>query len=105
MIMSLPFPLEFNLVDDASSTDQKEAFDRRLTSFPFVAPFVPSTPIGITVIHSTLLTSPILLLQCTGLEMGEPFRGDASIIGDVRLLGRKNLPGLSHIFRRLLIRS
>ena len=44
MIVSLPFPVESNVVDDAPLTDLEEVFDPPLTCLPFVAPSFFSTP-------------------------------------------------------------
>jgi len=66
-------PLEFNFVDDASSTSLEEAFDPPLTS---------STPIYITISDLALIACPHPLVQCTRLEMGELSKSYANVIED-----------------------
>ena len=78
-------PLESNVVDDALVTDLGETFDPSLTYLSFVAPSFSSTPMDTSVNDSILLASPLPLAQCTGLEIGENCRGDASSIEDVSL--------------------
>jgi len=84
-------PLKFNGVDDAPLTNLEEVFDPSLTSLPFVAPSFSSTPIDTSVSDSILLASPLPLAQCTGLEMDEVSRGDASDIEDDSLSWSKEL--------------
>ena len=59
--------------------DLEEVFDPPLTSLPLVATSFSSTPITTSINDLTLLTSSFPLAQCTGLEMGEISRGDASV--------------------------
>jgi len=73
---------ESNLVDDTPSTDLEEAFDPPLTSSSLIAPPSTSTPIVTTISALTFLASPILLAQCTGLEIRKHSRGHARFIGD-----------------------
>jgi len=79
-------PLEPNVVNDALLTDLEEVFDPPSTSLPFVAPSFFSTPMDTSVSKLTLLTSPLPLAQCMGLEMGEISSSDASILEDVSLV-------------------
>ena len=76
------FPLESSFVDDIPYTDLEEAPDPPLTSSSLVAPSSTSTPIGTTVSALTLHASSLHLAQCTRLEIGEPFRGDVSVLED-----------------------
>jgi len=73
-------PLKLNFVDDASSTGLEAAFDPLLTSLPFVAPSFSGTALDTTVNDLSLLVSPLPLVQCTGLEMGEPPKGYAGVV-------------------------
>ena len=61
-------------------------FDPPLTSLSFVAPSVSSTPLATSVGDSTLLASPLPLAQCTGLEIGELFGGNDSVLEEASLL-------------------
>jgi len=78
-------PLDSNVVNDAALTNLGEVFDPPLTPLTFVAPSFSSTPMDTSVNDSILLASPLPLAQCTGLEMGETSRGDASLVEDVLL--------------------
>ena len=84
-------PLESDFVVDAPLTDLEKIFDPSLTSLPFVALSSSTTPIDSTVSDLPLLASHVRLAQCTGLEMGEPFGGDGSIVEDDHLLDEKSL--------------
>ena len=68
-------PLKSNFVDDAPLNDFEEVFDPPLTSWPLVAPSFSSTLVATSVSDSTLLTVPLPLAQCTGLEMRETSMG------------------------------
>jgi len=73
-------PLELSFVDDIPYTDLEEAPDPPLISSSLVAPSSTSTSIGTTVSALTLHASPLSLAQYMGLEMGEPYRGDVTIL-------------------------
>jgi len=66
-------------------------FDPPLTSLSLVTPSFSITPVATKVSDSTLLASPLLLAQCTGLEMGEISRGDVSVLEDDSLCWSKEL--------------
>jgi len=85
------FPLESNFVVNTPSTDLEEAIDPPLTHLSFVAPSSPITPRATTAGVLTLLISPILLAHCTGLEIGEPSRGDANFVEDDLLVWLREL--------------
>jgi len=55
------FPLDSNVVHDATLTDLEEVFDHSLTSLPFVARSVSNTPMDTSVSDLTLLASPLPL--------------------------------------------
>jgi len=59
-------PIESNVVDDAPLTELEEVFDLPLTSLPLVAPSFSTTPIATSDSDSTLLTSPLPLLDARG---------------------------------------
>jgi len=84
-------PLEFDFVDDAHLIDLKVELNPPLSSLPFVALTFSSTPIDTIVTNLALLASLLPLAQCTGLEMGEVFTGDATILEDALLLRSKEL--------------
>jgi len=71
MIVSLPFPLESNVVDDPPLTNLKEVFHPSITSLPLVASSFSSTLIATSVRDLTLLASPLPLAHCMRLEMDE----------------------------------
>jgi len=71
---------------------------------PLVASSFSSTLVADSVSDLTLLASPFPLAQCPGLEMGQTSKGDVSILEDDSL-SQKSLHWLSHILRRLLLRS
>ena len=60
-------------------------FDPPLTPLTFVSPSFSTTPMDTSVSDSILLASPLPLVQCTGLEMDETSRGDATSVEDVLL--------------------
>ena len=62
-----------------------------MTYSALVAPSCSSTPIVTSTSDSTLLDSPFPLAQCTGLEMGETFGGDVSVLENASLLRSKEL--------------
>ena len=76
------FPLEPDFVVDLPLTNLEEVINPLLTSLPFVAPSLSSTPRDTTKGVLCLLSFPLPLAQCTGLEMGEFLRGDASCVMD-----------------------
>ena len=78
-------PLESNVVDDTHLIDLEKVFDPSLISLPFIAPSFSNTPMDTSVSDLTLLASPLLLAQCTRLEMGEISKGDTSDIEDFSL--------------------
>ena len=55
---------------------------------PYVVPSLSSTPNDTTDGVVSYLFSPLPLAQCTGLEMGESSRGDASLLRMICLFGR-----------------
>ena len=56
--------------------------EKPLTFLPFVAPSFSSMSKDTIVGDLTLLTSPLPLAYCTGLEMHESSKGDASVVED-----------------------
>jgi len=58
---------------------------------PVVAPSFSSTPVATSISDLTLLTSTLPLAQCMGLEIGEIFRVDVSVLEDASLLRSKEL--------------
>ena len=70
--------MSFN--DDIPSIGLEGAFDPPLASSLVVAPSSRSTTIGATISTLTLHAFPLPLAQYTGLEMGEPFRGDVRVL-------------------------
>jgi len=83
------FALESNVVDDVPLIDLEEAFNPPSISLPFVTPSFSCTPMDSSVSDLTLLTSLLPFAQCTGLEIGEIFSGDASAIEDASLVWSK----------------
>jgi len=81
-MMIVNLPLESNIVDDAPSTDLEELFDPLLTSSPLVAPSFSNTPVATSVNDVILLTPPVPLAQCMGLEIGEISGGGVSVLWD-----------------------
>ena len=77
---SLPSKSDFMVA--LSLTTLEEVIDPHLTSLPFVAPSLSSTPRDTTVVILHLLSSPIPSAQCMGPEMGKSFRDDARCVGD-----------------------
>jgi len=75
-------PLDSIVVDDAPSTNLEEVFVPPLISLPLAAPSFSSTPIATIISDLTLLTSPLPLAQCTGLEMGGTSKVDVSVLDD-----------------------
>ena len=75
-------PLGSNVVDNAPLTDLGEVFEPPLTPLTFVALSFFSIPMDTRFSDSILIASPLPLAQCTGLEMGETSRGDASSVED-----------------------
>ena len=63
--------LEPNFMVDSCLIGLEEVIDPPLTSLPFVAPSLPSTPRDTTEGVLCLFSSPLPLAQCTGLEMNE----------------------------------
>jgi len=78
------FPLKSYVVDDAALTSLWEAFDP-LDLLVICYSIFHSKPMDNSVSYSILVASPLSLAQCTGLEMGETSRGDASSMNDVSL--------------------
>ena len=76
------FPLEPDFVVDLPLTNLEEVINPLLTSLPFVAPSLPSTPKDTTECVLRLFSSPLPLAQCMRLEMGESLRGDPSCVED-----------------------
>jgi len=70
---------------DSCLIDLEEMIDPPLVSLPFITPSLSSTPRDTTKGALHLLSSPLPIAQCTGLEMGESLRGD-SICVEVDLL-------------------
>ena len=60
MILSLPFPLESNVVDDAPLTNLEEVFKPPLTSLPLAIPSFSSSSVATSISDLTLLASPSL---------------------------------------------
>jgi len=73
-------PLESSFVNDIPYTDLEEVPDSPLTSSSLVTLSSTSTPVGTTVSALTLHASPLPLAQCTGLEMGESYMGDVTVL-------------------------
>ena len=65
---------------DSCLIDLEEMIDPPLVSLPFITPSLSSTPRDTTKGALHLLSSPLPIAQCTGLEMGESLRGDASCV-------------------------
>ena len=96
MLVSFP-SLEFDVVDDTPLIDLEKAFGYPLISLPFVDISFSNTPTNTTISASLLLSSPLYLDQCMGLEMGENFRVTLVLQRMLHLLGQKSLYSLSHI--------
>ena len=62
-----------------------------MTFLPFISPSFSSAPKDTTVGDLTLLASPLPLAQCIRLEIGELFRGVASVLEEASLLRSKEL--------------
>ena len=77
---SLPFEPDF--MADSPLAGLGEVTDPSLTSLPFVTPSLLSAPSETTEGVLSLLSTPLPLAQCTGLEMGESPRGGASFVED-----------------------
>jgi len=84
-------PLESNIIDDAPLTNLEEVLNPPLTYSPLIAPSSSGSPLVTSTTDPTLLDSPFPLAQCMGLEMGEIFRGDVSVLDDTSLLRSKEL--------------
>jgi len=72
------FPLESDFIVHRALTDLEEVIDVPLTLLSLVASSSLSTPGDTAENVLTLSISPLLLAQCTGLKVGEPFRDDVS---------------------------
>ena len=81
-----PLPLVSKFIDDAILTDLNEVFNPPLTSSHFVTPSFFSSPIAATISELTILTSPLPLVKCTRLEIGQSSKGYASVIEDDSLV-------------------